>query len=98
MEVKYKIRMTTFTMEDKRQMLNIFKANPSWSQQAIADEFSKKFCKNMKMNTISWILNSSSKIVGIRREATKDVQRIIDPEYLELKNALMAWFQQVGIS
>ena len=84
LEAKYKIKRTTFTMREKRQMLNIFNANPSWSQQAIVDEFSKKFCKNMKVNTTSHILNSSNKIVGIQSEVAKHVQRIKDPEYPKL--------------
>lgn len=86
------------TLEDKRQMLIISKDNPSWSQQAIANESHKKFCKEVKRNTISQILSSSNKIVGIQSEATKDVKRVRDPKYLDLENALMAWFNQVRTS
>jgi hypothetical protein len=62
------------------------------------NEFNKKFCKEAKRNTISQFLNSSNKIVGIQSEATKDVKRVIDPKYLDLENALMAWFNKVRTS
>ena len=78
-------------------MLNILKANPSWSEQAIADEF-KKLCKGVKRNTISQVLSSCNNIVGIQHEGAKEVQRVRDPKYLELENALMAWFKQVRTS
>ena len=41
------------TMEDKRQMLNIFKVNPSWTLLEIADEFNKTLSREVKENTIS---------------------------------------------
>ena len=79
-------------------MLNIFKVNPSWSQQAIVDEFYKNLCKEVKKSTVTQVLNLSTKIVGIQSEVTKNVQRVRDPKYLELENALMAWFKQVRTS
>lgn len=71
-------------------MLNIFKATPSsWSQQAIVDVFNKKLCEDVKRNTISQVLSSSNKIVGIQSEAAKDVQRVRHPKYPELE---MPWW------
>ena len=52
-------------MEGKRHVLILPKDNRSWSQQAIADELKKKFCQEVKRNTIFQLLNSSNKIVGI---------------------------------
>ena len=98
MEMSNKRKRIGLTLKDKRQMLIISKDNPSWSQQAIANEFNKKFCKEVKRNTISQILSSSNKIVGIQSEATKDVKRVRDPKYPDLENALMAWFNQVRTS
>lgn len=67
-------------------MLNIFKATPSsWSQQAIVDVFNKKLCEDVKRNTISQVLSSSNKIVGIQSEVAKDVQRVRHPKYPELE-------------
>ena len=43
MDVNNKIRMIGLKMENKRKMLNIFKGNPSWSQQTIVDEFNNFF-------------------------------------------------------
>ena len=98
MEESNKRKRTSLTMEDKRQMLSIFKGNPSWSQQTIVDEFSKNFCKNVKKNIVSQVLNFSNKIVSIQSEFAKDVDRVRDPKYPELENALMAWFKQVRLS
>jgi hypothetical protein len=41
------------------------------------------------MNIVSQILSSSNKIMGVQNEATKDVKRIKDPKYPDLKNSLM---------
>ena len=73
LEVSKKRKRIGFAMKDKRQMHNIFKVNLSWSQQAIVDEFNKKFCKEMKRTITSLVLNSSNKIVDIQSEAAKDV-------------------------
>jgi hypothetical protein len=68
-------------MGDNKHMLSILKANPSWIQQAIVDEFNKTFCKEVKRNTMCQVLNSSNKILGIQSEAAKYVHRFKDPKY-----------------
>ena len=98
MEMSNKRKRIGLTLEDKRHMLIISKDNPSWSRQAIANEFNKKFCKEVKRRTISQILSSFNKIVGIQSEATKDVKRVRDSKYPDLENALMACFNQVRTS
>lgn len=59
MDVNNKIRMIGLKMENKRKMLNIFKGNPSWSQQTIVDEFNNFFNKEVNRSTISQVFNSS---------------------------------------
>ena len=93
MELDGKRKITNLTLFEKRELVQIHRKNPNWTQQMIAIDFNKRHKgKEVKRNTISQILKNSTRILEVG-DNLKDMKREKTPMYLELDSALLTWFK-----
>ena len=64
MELDGKRKKTDLTLFEKRELVQIHRSNPHWTQQMLAIDFNKRHKgKEVKRNTISQILKNSTRIL-----------------------------------
>ena len=97
MELDGKRKRTNLTLFEKRELVQIHRSNPNWTQKMIAIDFNKRHKgKDVKRNTISQILKNSRRILEVG-DNLKDMKREKAPVYPELESTLLIWFKQVHI-